>query len=394
MALRDATYADRLIDALSSGLLAIDGEGAVVVANAAVPRILRLSEEDPSPWIGRPVVEVLRDRPQVAAVLLDALDGRERPSRAELVLEARGGLPTTTIGFTLTPLLCREGAIAGAAMQFRDVTPYERLGERERLRDRLAALGEMAAGLAHELRNPLAGLGVLAGLLRRRVADRPEALAVVEELSAGLRGMTGTLNETLDFVRPLAPSPETLDPESLLEACLERALARVPFKGRIDRAYADALPQLVADPQALRSALTDLIVNALEAMATLPDDADPRLALSIRAEVHPTAGPPVRVRGTLPAGPAPEARCELVFAIGDSGPGVPPDLRDRIFYPFFTTKGEGSGIGLANAQKVAASHGGVVALESREGEGSVFEVRLPLGPGGEGASGAGGEGGS
>ncbi len=124
--------------------------------------------------------------------------------------------------------------------------------------------------------------------------------------------------------------------------------------------------------------MIDLIVNALEAMASDCSGREPGLALAIRAAVRSMVGPSVRVHRNLPAAGGAEARCELVITIGDNGPGVPPDLREKIFYPFFTTKEGGSGIGLANAQKVVTSHGGSLELESRAGEGTYLHLRFPL----------------
>jgi nitrogen-specific signal transduction histidine kinase len=379
MAVGDPQLLGWLADSLSSGLVAIDLCGRLVFANPAALRILGPAAGEAGDWLGRDFREVLLAHPPLVALLEDALDGRERPSRAELVLRAAEPGPLT-IGFTVVSIRDPEGAVRGAAVQFRDLAPFEQLDEQARLRDRLAALGETVAGLAHELRNPLAAIQVLADLLRRRLPADGQDRELVDGILLQLQSTEGVLAETLAFVRPAAPAPREVDPVALLDGCLDRACARVPFPGKIERAYARALPPLIADADQLRAALTDVLVNALEAMAECDDGRELRLALGIEAERRAGLQAAVRVedRG-LPAAAPPRIRHEIVFTIADTGPGVPEALRDRIFHPFFSTKDGGGGIGLAKAQKVVGGHGGAIELESREGRGATFRVRLPAG---------------
>jgi len=201
---------------------------------------------------------------------------------------------------------------------------------------------------------------VLAGLLKRQLSDRPEERSLVEDLLGELRTLAGTVNASLDFVRPISISRAPCDPEAILEGALRLARARVAFAGEIHRDYARPLPLLAADAEELRAVLTDLLVNALEAMAESGPDPGHRLVLHLEAE---GAG---------------EGRRELEIRISDSGPGIPEELRERVFYPFFTTKGRGSGVGLANAQKVILSHGGSIEVTSGTDGGSTFCVRLPF----------------
>ena len=346
---------------MRSGLVAIDADGRVVGLSSDARLILGCPEEPLEALLGRPCEEILTAQPAVLARLREALDGRDRPSRAELVLERVNRRPARTIGFTLLNVRDPSGAVRGAAMMFRDLTPFERMDEQDRLRDRLAALGQMAAGLAHAIRNPLASMEVLGGLLKRLLGDRPEELSLVEELLGELRALAGTVTASLEFVRPVSISRVPCDPEALLEASLDLARARIPFTGAIQREYAGAVPRLAVDADALRAALTDLVVNALEAMAESGAEEEHRLVLHLEVE-----------------GAGDEKR-ELGIRISDSGPGIPEELRERIFYPFFTTKERGSGVGLANAQKVILSHGGSIVVESGAGAGSTFCVRLPAG---------------
>jgi signal transduction histidine kinase len=263
-------------------------------------------------------------------------------------------------------------------MLFRNLTPIERSDEQERLRERLAALGQMAAGMAHEIRNPLAGMEVLAGLLKRRLGDRPEEQLLVEELTGELHELAETVTASLDFVKPVSLERGPVDPVALIEESLAIARSRAPFSGAIERSYDGRLPELWADVDQLRAVLTNLIVNAFEAMAGDNGGRASKLVLGLQSHVADRVGRPVRVgrdgrTPDLDAGPS----REVVISVGDSGPGVPPDLREKVFYPFFTTRQNGSGVGLATAQKIVASHGGVIELDDAPGGGSSFRVRLP-----------------
>jgi len=346
---------------MRSGLVAIDADGRVVGLSPEARRILGCREGPLETLLGRPCREVLAGQPAVLARLRETLDGRDRPSRAELVLDPVSGGPARTIGFTVFCVRHPSGAVRGAAMVFRDLTPFERMDEQDRLRDRLAALGQMAAGLAHTIRNPLASMELLAGLLKRQLGDRPEERSLIEELMGELRALAGTVTASLEFVRPVSIRRAPCDPRAILEASLGLARARVAFSGAIRREYAEPLPRLAADVAELRAVLTDLLVNALEAMDESGPNQGHRLVLH------------------LEAGGEGEGRQELEIRISDSGPGIPEELRERIFYPFFTTKAQGSGVGLANAQKVILSHGGSIQVESGPGAGSTFCVRLPAG---------------
>jgi signal transduction histidine kinase len=356
---------------MSSGIAAIDCHGTIVTFNAGARRILGCEDLPGERAIGRHCRDVLASQPGVVRLLLEALERKGPLSRAELPLE--GGAAARAIGFTLCPV--RDGAdrLRGAAMIFRDLAPIERGDEQERLRERLAALGQMAAGLAHQIRNPLAGMEVLVGLLRRRLADRPETQELVDELALELRAVAATVSASLAFVRPAAPHPVRVDPAGLLEEALATALARVPFAGAIERRIEPRLPPLDADADQLRAVLVDLVVNALEAMA---DGRGSRLAVSVRARDADPESTPVRV-GADGTPRVTFAAREIVFEVADDGPGVPPELREKIFYPFFTTKQRGSGVGLAMAQKIAVAHGGSLELDAGAARGCALVVRLP-----------------
>jgi signal transduction histidine kinase len=356
VAVADAEFARWLVASLGSGLVAVDRAGRVMACSAeALPLVAPAA--DPGDVLGRPCAELLARHPSLVRSLLEAAGGREAPGRAELTLE---GPERRRIGFRVLTVRDPAGRPAGAALLFRDLTPFERMDEQERLRERLAVLGEMTAQLVHELRNPLAVMEILAGLLERRVHERPEELRLTEELLGEVRRLAGTLTASLEFVKPLPLARASLDPRELCEEALALALARVPFAGSLERDFPDALPRLAADRGELRAALVALLVNALESLRDTPARSAARLRVGVRLVAAGEGG-----------------GRDVVFEVADSGPGVPPELAERIFYPFFTTKPQGSGIGLAHARKVALQHGGSLELATPSGGGASFRLRVP-----------------
>ncbi len=358
---------------MSSGILAIDEHGLIAILNRGAQRILGCAESDRS--VGKPCREVLNAQPGVARLLLDTLAGRPALSRAELVLESAPDRLASTIGFTLTPIL-DAGQIRGAAMIFRDLTPFERMNEQQRLTERLAALGQMAAGLAHEIRNPLAGMEVIAGLLKRRFADRDEERQLLEQLTGELRRLAATVTDCLEFVKPMSPERGPTDLVRLVEDSLETVLSRLDFDGTVERVFDVDINEISADESQLRAVVTNLILNAIEAMAGDNGGRDKRLCLGVAEREAPGPSRSVRVNPDGVQTEYCQAPHETVITVSDTGPGVPEHLRERIFYPFFTTKQTGSGVGLATAQKIVASHGGALELEPGAGPGATFQLRL------------------
>jgi len=340
-----------LLGSLRTGLLAADASGRLVRLSPEAARVLELGEV--APQLGRPLGEVLAAHPALAALLGEALRGRELPPRAELELTLRGGRERRSIGFTLVPVRDGSGALRGAALLFRDLTPFERQDEQARLRDRLAALGQMAAGLAHEIRNPLASIQVLLELLKRSLG-RPEDVELVDEILVELDALTRIVNGSLEFVRPHAAMRAPVALEPLVHEAVRRARARVPFAGKVELAIEPGL-QPSLDALQLESMLVNLIANAFEAMQEAPRGGGHSLEVAIDS-----------------------ADGELRLRVADSGPGIPPENRERIFYPFFTTRVQGTGVGLAEVHKAVVSHGGSVEVRERAGGGAQFVIRLPL----------------
>src|SRR6476646_4725630 len=188
----DGFYRDMVWN-LRNGVVAVTRDGRVAVMNDIAYRVLGLTARTTD--IGRHFGEV----PDVIRILAGAFDISHLPNRAELRLKNTGKV----IGYTLSLVKDTRGRAVGATLFFKDLTRVEQLEERERLRDRLAALGEMAAAIAHEVKNPLAGIEVMAGLLKRRLTDKPDAQTILADIIKEAKMANAIVVEVLDFVRPI-----------------------------------------------------------------------------------------------------------------------------------------------------------------------------------------------
>ena len=220
-------------------------------------------------------------------------------------------------------------------------------------RERLAALGEMAAGVAHEIRNPLGGIDLYTSLLERDLADRPEQLSIVRKVRVGVRNMENIVGDILTFAGPSEPNRQTVSLRTVLEGVLAQTAPTARARNieiETDRRLEEV--RLICDTGQIERALLNLILNALEAVGE---------------------GGRVWVRKGR-VGPE-EGLCRIL--IEDDGPGVDPQLVQRVFDPFFTTKDNGTGLGLAIVHRMAESHGGHVKTGARRGGGASFELCLP-----------------
>ena len=263
------------------------------------------------------------------------------------------------IGYTLSHITDEEGALVGASMFFKDLTRVEQLNERERLRDRLVAIGELAAVFAHEVKNPLAGIEVMAGHLRRKAGDSPEVQKVLTDIIGEAKMANAIVQEVLDFVRPIRLQVEP----TLLYDAVQAAVQHADAKGRrgniaVETRVPPTLPHIRADKHQLTQVLTNLIVNAYE-------------ALDGEGHVCVTASDTRLQDGT-------GGRDAILVEVADDGPGIPADVREKVFDVFFTTKPQGSGLGLAIVKRIVDAHDGRLDLQtSTEGTGCGSRCRWP-----------------
>jgi nitrogen-specific signal transduction histidine kinase len=358
----DDRFFRHIVGSLRNGVLAFHRDGTLALMNDEAYRIFGIAAQPDD--IGKPFADVLHERPALIRVLAAAFELSHLPNRAELRLKDLDRV----IGYTLSQVKDDDGQAIGAVLFFKDLTQVEQLEERERLRDRLASLGEMAAGIAHELKNPLAGIEVMAGLLRRQVPDAARTQSLLADIISEAKLANAIVVEMLEFVRPIRLQLERTDMANLLHQAMTMAETKAP-RGDVPVSIdiASDLPMVEADHHQLCQVFTNLLTNAFEAL-----NGKGRVAITAVAgeiELDPAlAGlqPPMRT---------------VVVDVTDNGPGIPADLTDRIFDPFFTTKPQGSGLGLAIVRKIVDAHDGLIEINSTSEGGTRFRVTLPVSSG-------------
>ena len=341
---------------LRNGVVAITRDGRVAVMNDIAYRVLGMKPRASD--IGRHFSEVLREAPDVLRIMGGAFELSHLPNRAELRLKNTGKV----IGYTLSLVKDTRGRDVGATMFFKDLTRVEQIEERERLRDRLAALGEMAAAIAHEVKNPLAGIEVMSGLLKRQLPDSPDAQTILADIIKEAKMANRIVQEVLAFVRPIRLQVEDLSVADVIRDAITMAESH-SLKGevgvRVD--IPEALRPIQGDSAQLRQIFTNFLTNAFEAMNGTGLVEITAVAQDGDEESGPDHGGPT-----------------VIITVSDNGPGIPPEVTDRIFSPFFTTKPQGSGLGLAIVRKIVDAHDGRIDVGERRGGGTVFRVTLPF----------------
>jgi nitrogen-specific signal transduction histidine kinase len=351
----------RLVGGMRNGVLAITRDGNVAEINAEGARIFQIKRSPQT--VGRHFSQVLAKHPDMVRVLHSAFELSHLPNRAELRLKSTGKV----IGYTLSHVRDEHGRSTGVALFFKDLTKVEQLEERERLRDRLVALGEMAAAIAHEVKNPLAGIEVMAGLLKRQasVADSPDAQSLLNDIISEAKMANQIVHEALEFVRPIRLQVEHTAIADVLHSAVTLAETKVPrrdigLRVRVD----DGLPPIQGDHHQLCQLFTNLLINAFE-------------ALEGRGAVDVTAREGLLEEDLHGTGGEGHATRTIVVEVADDGPGVARELQDRIFNAFFTTKPQGSGLGLAIVRKVVDAHDGRIDIQTGA-HGTRFRVTLPV----------------
>jgi two-component system sensor histidine kinase PilS (NtrC family) len=326
-----------VVRSVASGILTLDEEGRVTFLNRAAEQLTGLSDAAAR---GKPLQTQLPE-------LAESIVGKPERGRAEVRIRAHDGRERI-LGYAIARL--KEGHVPGHVVLFQDLTELRHMEEAVRRSDRLAVVGGLAAGLAHEIRNPLASMcgsiEILGGSPRLDEQERRLMHVVLSEAER----LEALVRDFLSFARPTSPRLEALDGAQAVTETVD--LFRPQAVGRgIDLAVRTEGPLMVrADARQLRQVLWNLLGNAADATA---------------------AGGRVRVHFS-------RHNDHALLEVVDSGEGIGEDELPQIFDPFFTTKERGTGLGLAIVHRIVEAHGGELSVRSEPGRGSTFRVALPL----------------
>jgi signal transduction histidine kinase len=349
----DDTFFRHMVSGMRNAVLAITRDGRLALINEEAYRVFGIEPEAND--LGQPVASVLKAHADVVRVLSGVFDLHHLPNRVEMRLKPRNKV----IGYTLALVRDDEGEVIGAAMFFKDLTRVEQLEERERLRDRLAAVGEMAAVIAHEVKNPLAGIEVMAGLLRRRIPESPDAQTVLSDIIKEAKMANAIVQEVLDFVRPMRLQVERTSIADAVQGAIQLADTKARRGGvQVEVTLEEGLPLIQGDQHQLMQLFTNLLMNAYEAMGG-------------KGHVSIT-GHRVRLED------GGDGRDAVLVEVTDDGPGIPPDEAEKVFDPFFTTKPQGSGLGLAIVRKIVDAHDGRIDMRTAPQQGTTIRLTLPV----------------
>jgi PAS domain S-box-containing protein len=340
-------YNECILESMLSGVVAFDRQGHLTSKNDAASLILGWPKEmDP---IGQSYEKILEGSEQFKEILKKVLEENRGVLREEIIFTMKDG-GRKWLGVNASPLKGGSGEMIGATLLFTDLTEVKDLQRMVELKNRLAAMGEMSAGIAHEFRNSLGAVLGYARLVERQAGDNEILNESAEGIMAEVKNFDAMLTDFLQFARPAELNRETCSLDELVKESADVLAVEIESRGtRID-IHDDNLPPVEIDRTLMRQALTNLIKNGLQAVGE---------------------GGEIRVQAKRI-----DDRAELW--IQDNGCGISQDDQKKIFEPFFTTKREGTGLGLAITQKTILSHHGSLTVKSDPGEGTLVIVSLPI----------------
>jgi signal transduction histidine kinase len=340
---------DEIISSLTSGLLVVGLDGAIRILNPSGHRILGLPESISRETYARSV----RAQP-LLEIVDECLRRHTAIVRRAVVLpeDLEAGQSATYLGVGVSPLSDKEGQLHGAICLFTDLTAVKDLEEQLRLKDSLATVGELTAGIAHEFRNGLAtiqGYSKLFDLQALPAAYRP----YVEGIRAETESLSQVVTNFLNFARPAQLTLTDVDLRAICERAAEEIRADARARGG-DVEVRGEYAVIEGDEVLLRQAFSNLLRNALEAC------------------VNASVTPQIVIQSELDA-----AANTSRIAVNDNGPGIASALRERVFRPFFTSKRSGTGLGLALVQKIIVFHNGRIVVGTSPAGGASLQITLP-----------------
>jgi PAS domain S-box-containing protein len=353
-----------MLDSLNAGVIGLDTQGRITLWTPRASELLGVDGE----VLGRRLEHVFgrsvirRQFPGVDMLIQIARDtmtsGQGSTGHEFSYGPDRGG---GALGVECSPVRSDDGTLRGAALFLRDVTERREAETEMRQVHQLAAIGYLAASIAHEIRNPLSAIKAAAQYLQRECEDNPLIAQFASIIDDESNRLTRIVTDFLIYARPQPPSRVAVGLPDLIGRCLrllEPELARVGVD--VDIRYSRGLPAISVDRDQMQQVLVNVLNNALQAM-------EGGGKLRVRARLR-------RRRKDDGIGPT------IEITVEDEGPGIPPKDLEHIFTPFFTTKTKGSGLGLPICQRIVEAHGGTISVENTRRAGARCRIELPLNP--------------
>jgi len=349
---RVSNYLNNILESLSGGVLVVDLNGEITLFNQAAEEITGRSQEE---VLGRPYEEIIGlDAGRKHTVLFTLDTGVSLTTREKELQRADGR--SIPLGFSTSVVRDEAGQVLGAVEVFNDMTEVKQLEAEVQRVHTLAALGEMAATVAHEIRNPLGGIATFASLLGRDLDTDDPRRRLVNKITEGVGRLNRIVSSLLTYTRPLRLNLHPVNLVELVEeatAFFEIDLERTNEHIAIERDYLETELTCRIDPEQFQQVILNLLQNATQAM---PEGG------TLTVQVFAADAEDV------PHG---------VLCIRDTGIGMNAEVQEKLFTPFFTTKEDGTGLGLVTSRKIVDAHSGIIHVESQPGKGTRFFIYLP-----------------
>jgi two-component system sensor histidine kinase PilS (NtrC family) len=353
-----AALNDRILQSINSGLLTLDRNGLIVSLNRAGGKILGYSLNE---ILQQPLAEVIPELANQQHAQEPHFNQDIIRSREELFVKNKEG-KRLCLGFSVSPLTASEGHEIGKIVIFQDITEINKMREEVKKLERLAMMGNLAAGMAHEIKNPLGSMSGAFQMLRAEKIGSPLAERLTALIEREINRLNQLLNEFLWLSKPIKKEValQVVPFGAVVDETITLIRSRVKMNGKVE--FQKNIPpdfEVYVDDSQFRQVLWNLLLNGLEGM-------DYR-----GGTIHISGEKVVVLNGESQE----RSFCKVI--IQDTGKGIPLELRDQIFEPFFTTKENGTGLGLAIVQQIVESHGGHVQVDSSNEQGTVFSIYLP-----------------
>jgi len=348
-----------IVENVGEAVIALNQQEKISLFNPAAQTLTGMSEKQ---CLGRKFSDCFAHQKILCSLVNKALSAGRSISDHETV-ELQRSKKSIPVSATVSPLFTPSGEQQGAVLIMRDLTQIRTLEDAIRRADRLSMVGTMAAGLAHEIKNPLGGIKGAAQLLQMELDPDSPLKEYPEVMIRETERVNNIIEELLDLSRPRTAIRNSVNICQILNeiVLLQRQSfnkKNVKFKINLD----PSIPSILGDQSLLTQLFLNLIKNAGEAV-----DQGGAICVTTRidSDYHLSA-------------PGERSVPLVQIAIEDNGPGIPDELRERIFTPFYTTKTGGTGLGLATCQKIISDHHGLLSVKKRKEGGSSFIISLPL----------------
>jgi PAS domain S-box-containing protein len=346
-----------IIQSISSGLITIDFEGNITFINNAALQLLDFDYKD---LVGESIKKIFADENEANSILNELINKKHMFESREANLISKD-LKILPIGFTTTLLKASDISHIGVIFSFRDLTNLHHFRVQMERFDRLATLGEVSAGIAHEIRNPLAGIKTSAQVLEESFSPGDERSQLIRRIVKEIDRSNDLLKKFFNFAQPGKPKQDFVSLDALVEGVFLLLAPRMRKKNiSFNKHYDSDIAEVYVDENQVEQILINLFLNAIDAMGK-----GGTLTVSLKTENSNIADNDISTAQMV------------VLEMEDTGQGIDEENLEKIFNPFFTTKSEGVGLGLSISSRLVEENGGQINVESHPGEGTRFTVKLP-----------------